>query len=382
MKHPLLIACGLVVVILFTALIAPFLINWTAYRAEIENEAGRILGRQVTINGEIDIRLLPSGVIRFGRVEVKSPNDPDSAPLASIERVKARLALAPLLRGKFQFIDVELVRPTFRFDVSARGVPNWEIGTETNFGGLIDPKNIILDDVLITGGSVFFRDAGRRVAYDVSSINARVSARALVGPYAANGKMVFAGQVQEFTLRAGRTSDTNVRRVNLRLTVPEKEDEQIIFDGFLDTSDQEPRFDGKVILNQDIGELAVFKPFTPTSKGKLFGKLEADIATSFVGIRLEDIRAVISQGSNTARFSGRAQALWQDSSEFIIELNSKRLDLDKLFGLVPGAKKPEQKAPVKKIKAEQAEPPVASTAWFLGPGRSNPAINGRNKSGD
>jgi len=124
LKHPLLIACGLVVVILFTALIAPFLINWTAYRAEIENEAGRILGRQVVINGDIDIRLLPSGVIRFGRVEVKSSNDANSAAVASIERVKARLALAPLLRGKFQFTDIELVRPTFRFEVSVRGVPN------------------------------------------------------------------------------------------------------------------------------------------------------------------------------------------------------------------------------------------------------------------
>jgi uncharacterized protein involved in outer membrane biogenesis len=366
LKHPLLIACGLVVVILFTALIAPFLINWTAYRAEIENEAGRILGRQVVINGDIDIRLLPSGVIRFDRVEVKSPNNSNSAAVASIERVKARLALAPLLRGKFQFTDIELVRPTFRFDVSLRGVPNWEIGTDTNFGGLIDPKDIILDDVLISGGSVFFRDARRRVAYDVSGINARVSAGALVGPYSASGELVLAGRKRQFSLRTGRADATNIRRISLRLTVPEKEDEQISFDGFLDTSDQGPRFDGKVVLNQDISEIDFPKSVAPGKKEKFFAKLEAEIATSFVGVRLEDIKAVISQGSIAARFTGRAQALWQDSSEFIIELKSKRLDVDRFLGLAKTLEGLAQKAPEQKAQTDKTRPPVASTAWFLG----------------
>jgi len=366
LKHPLLILCGLVVVVLFTALIAPFLINWTAYRAEIESEAGRILGRQVTINGDIDIRLLPSGVIRLGGVEVKSPHDPRSAALASIDLVKARLALAPLLRGKFQFIDVELVRPTFRFEVSTRGVPNWEIETTTNFGGLIAPTNIILDDVLITGGSVFFQDAKRQVAYDVSSINARVQARALVGPYAASGELVVAGKPLEFALRAGRASNTFVRRVNLRLITPEKEDEQIVFDGFLDTSEQGPRFDGKLILNQDIGELSLFKPRAPASKEKLIGKFEADISTSFVGIRLEDIKAVITKGTDVSRFSGRAQALWQDSSEFIVELASKRLDLDNILELSSVSRRLKKNSTKQKNNPEQARLPTTSTAWFLG----------------
>jgi len=358
-------ACGLIVVILFTALIAPFLINWTAYRAEIENEAARILGRQVSIDGDIDIRILPIGTIRLGSVEIKSPDDHDSAALASIKQVKARLALAPLLRGKFQFTDVELVRPTFRFDVSSRGVPNWRIKTDTNFGEFMDLQNIILDDVLISGGSVFFRDARRRVAYDVSGINAQISARALVGPYAANGELLLAGQAQEFSLRAGKADAEGVRRLTLRLNVPEKEEEEIVFDGFLDTSDQGPRFDGKLIINQDIGEFEFFKTIAPAAKEKFFGKLEAKIATSFVGIQLENIKAVISQGATASRFSGRAQALWQNSSEFIVELNSKRLDLDNLLGLAGVAGKVARKTPSQKVKLTETRPSAATMAWFL-----------------
>lgn len=370
MKHPLLILCGLVVVVLFTALIAPFLISWTAYRAEIETEAGRILGRQVTINGDIDIRLLPSGVIRLGGVEVRSLRDPRSAAIASIELVKARLALAPLLRGKFQFTDVELVRPTFRFEVSPSGVPNWEVETGDDFGGLITPKDIIFDAVLVSGGSIFFRDAQRQVAYDISAINAKVSARALVGPYAASGELVAAGQLREFALRAGRASSTNVRRVNLRLIVPEKEDEKIVFDGFLDTSDQGPRFDGKVILNQEIDSPEFLEFFRPASKEKLSGRFEADIATSFVGVRLEEIKVAITLGTTTTRFTGRAQALWQDSSEFIIELTSKRLDLDKFLevsasGPASAQGQNGEKKADKKSKEPDASNPTASTARFL-----------------
>lgn len=360
MKHPLLILCGLVVVVLFTALIAPFLINWNAYRAEIENEARRILGHQVVITGDIDIRLLPSGTIRFAGVEVKSPASPNSAALASIELVKAKLALAPLLRGKFQFTDIELVRPTFRFEVSSRGVPNWEVETGSSFGGLIKPKNIILDDVQITSGAIFFRDAHRQIAYDISAINARISARALIGPYTANGTLVIAGQKREFTLRAGRGTKIGVRRVHLRLVIPDKEDEQITLDGFLDTSDKGPRFDGKVILRQEINQLDFFYLGTAKSKDPLFGRFEAEVATSFAGIRFEEIKAMFTRGDHVARFTGRAQVLWQDSSEFVVELKSKRVDMDGLFGL----KGPDTKTGKAKAKPGLSSQP-SQTSQFL-----------------
>lgn len=188
MKHPLLLMCGLVVVILFTALLAPFLIDWSAFRAEIETEAERLIGRQVVINGKIDIRLLPRGVIRLGDVAVKARDNPDNsanAALANIQIVKAKLALAPLLRGQFQFMDVELVNPIFRLEISPDGRPNWDRGAPSKLGGLIDPQNIILDEVLISQGSVVFKDAKHGLAYKIAPVNAQVSARSLEGPYVA-----------------------------------------------------------------------------------------------------------------------------------------------------------------------------------------------------
>ncbi len=352
-------------VVLFTALIAPFLISWSAYRTEIESEARRLIGHQVTINGEIDIRLLPSGVIRLGGVEIKSPEDPNNAAIASIELVKAKLALAPLLRGKFQFTDIEFVRPTFRFEISAGGIPNWKTAVERNFGGLIDPKNIILDDVLISNGAVFFTDAKRRIAHEVSPFNARISARALVGPYTATGDLEIAGQAREFSIRAGRASEASVRRFNLRLTVPEQENEQIVLDGFLDTSKDGPRFDGKINLSQDISYLEILKSIERSPKEEVRADLEAEIATSLEGIRLEDVNAVLKRGNSTARFSGRAQAVWQEGSDFIIELKTKRLDLDELLQLRTAKITPAQKQPVKRGKPDQNRLPSSLTPQLL-----------------
>ena len=55
---------------LITALVAPYFIDWDAYRADFEKEATRILGQPVTVAGKAKARLLP-----FPSVTVASRND-------------------------------------------------------------------------------------------------------------------------------------------------------------------------------------------------------------------------------------------------------------------------------------------------------------------
>lgn len=50
---------GVVVALLMAALVAPYFIDWTAYRTAFETEAERILGHPVKVRGEASARLLP-----------------------------------------------------------------------------------------------------------------------------------------------------------------------------------------------------------------------------------------------------------------------------------------------------------------------------------
>lgn len=50
---------GVIVVVLFVALLAPLFIDWTDFRKNFEDQASRIIGKKVTVYGTVDARLLP-----------------------------------------------------------------------------------------------------------------------------------------------------------------------------------------------------------------------------------------------------------------------------------------------------------------------------------
>ena len=49
----------LLVIALFTALIAPYFIDWTAYKRDFEEQATKIVGQKVTVGGNANVRILP-----------------------------------------------------------------------------------------------------------------------------------------------------------------------------------------------------------------------------------------------------------------------------------------------------------------------------------
>jgi uncharacterized protein involved in outer membrane biogenesis len=90
------IAVGsLVIVILFTALIGPYFVDWTSYRETFEKQATAYVGRPVTVAGRAGLRLLPTPVVTFTDVRVGDAEAPD----VEMERFRAEVELAPLLRG-------------------------------------------------------------------------------------------------------------------------------------------------------------------------------------------------------------------------------------------------------------------------------------------
>ena len=52
------------------ALVGPYFIDWTSYRADFEREASLILGRQVKVEGDATARLLPFPSVTFSDVRV------------------------------------------------------------------------------------------------------------------------------------------------------------------------------------------------------------------------------------------------------------------------------------------------------------------------
>ena len=74
---------GLLVLALTAALVVPYFIDWTNFRAGFEREASAILGRKVTVKGDARAKLLPFPSVTFSDATTSSRN---------VERYSRRIA--------------------------------------------------------------------------------------------------------------------------------------------------------------------------------------------------------------------------------------------------------------------------------------------------
>src|SRR5690348_3042260 len=130
MKKVLWIVGGLIGLLIVVALAAPFFIDLNNYKAEIAAQAKKATGRELTIDGDISLSILPTpGVtvsgVRFGNVPGGSVPD-----MATLESATVKVALMPLLSGKVEVESVVLDKPTFIFEKLPDGSGNWQIAPE------------------------------------------------------------------------------------------------------------------------------------------------------------------------------------------------------------------------------------------------------------
>uniref|UniRef100_UPI002898D5AB AsmA family protein n=1 Tax=Rhizobium sp. TaxID=391 RepID=UPI002898D5AB len=106
---------GFIVVVLFAALLAPFVLDWSSFRVEFEQQASRMLGKKVSVHGEVDARILPFPSITLHDVRVGQ--DVDGKPLAQIASFSMDMELAPFLSGGARIFDMRIEDPTVRVRV-------------------------------------------------------------------------------------------------------------------------------------------------------------------------------------------------------------------------------------------------------------------------
>ena len=137
---------------LTAALVGPYFVDWTSYRADFEREASAILGRKVTVEGDASARLLPFPSVTFSDVSVGGSSN---APAMTIETFSMDAELAPFLRGEFLIFDMRMVRPRATVDVAADGTVDWTVRPSTPFRA----SQISLERLTVTEGQITVRHA-------------------------------------------------------------------------------------------------------------------------------------------------------------------------------------------------------------------------------
>ena len=311
---------GLIVVVLFAALLAPFFLNWSSFRVEFEEQASRMLGKKVSVHGEVDARILPFPSITLHDVRVGQ--DLDGQPLAQIARFSMDMELAPFLSGEARIFDMRIEDPIVRVRVLKDGTLDWMRGSRP----AIPTRVVVIEDVHVSNAAIALIDEQSGRSRNITGLTAEMSAASLGGPWRGDGNAVLDGEEARFSLVTG-AADVETKRLPLRLRLwPEEEPLEVNLDGELALADNVPTYRGSftanVLQEEDETEPVSAPPPGPRVKGGF--ELTND------RLRVADYRLEVGPLNDPYVVTGEATLDTGSKPEFLLTAEGQQIDVNKL----------------------------------------------------
>ncbi|WP_377296197.1 AsmA family protein [Rhizobium sp. SGZ-381] len=320
----MLLLGGLVVIALFTALLAPFFVDWSNFRRGFEEQASHILGKKVSVHGAVDARILPFPSVTLHDVRVGQ--DLDGSPLVQVERFSMDMELAPFLSGEARIFDMRLEHPKARIRLLKDGRLDWTRGGQPD----IPARNVVLEDVHIEGGQIEFIDDGTGRTRHLTGLSAKMSATSLAGPWRADGNATLDGEEAQFSLSSG-APDAATGTVPLRMKVrPDIQPVEVQLDGALAVAAGKPDYKGAfsmVFLDAPV-EPVVPKGIKPPPPPRTKGKFELTNER----IRIPEYRVEVGALDNPYVVTGEATLDTGDKPEFLLTADGQQVDVNRLTG--------------------------------------------------
>ena len=330
MRSPLLYLGVLLVLVLCSALIAPYFIDWSIYRADIERYASRLVGRDVRIGGDVRIAILPTPVLSVTDLRIANLEGAVTEDFLRADSLEIRVALSPLLKGE---VDVQ----SLAFDGAAieleriRGAGNnWYLAPTGGWTEFLSAEDIEVSSATITNSAVVFRDGQRGGLARLDNVDLEVSAASLAGPYRVRGTLTHEDKLLFASVQTGRMSAQGSMRLSVTLE-PDGEYVPIYsFDGKVVPQGASSRLDGKLKIRRDLPVLVEDAPPLDTAEVGLPFLLTSKVSADFSRIDISDIEFLIDQAQPGSHISGNMTVGLGDELRLDAALETRHLDLDRL----------------------------------------------------
>ncbi len=401
MKKILFGVVGLVGVLVAAVLIGPGLIDWNDYREQIAARAKALTGRTLVIGGDIRITLLPAPALVVNDVALVNLEGAATTDMVRLKSLEIRIALGPLLAGKFEVETVKLVEPVIELEILGDGRRNWDFtakrapepaaataadeagkegkegkeGDQATSGGF--QPSVRLDNFTIENGVLVFRDSRKGTVERVAEINARLAARSLDGPFESSGRLVARGIPLSYEVYVGKVIKERTVPVSLTVTGAPGGARIQIGGALLSLADA-PRFEGKVKGEVDklsalIAAAGVGGPL-PGFLNQAFG-FEGTVVASASGAEFKDFALRLGD----TRATGTASMTLGDAANVTVQVAVNHIDMDKWLALPAATGGPTAAGGTggSKRRAYMVLRPAAGSTEDGAPGFSLPAdING------
>ncbi|MFO1059875.1 MAG: AsmA family protein [Dongiaceae bacterium] len=374
MLKKLLIGLGVLVALIIAAIvIGPQFVDWNSYKAQIAAKAKEATGRDLAIDGNIALSILPSPTLSVAKVRFANAPGGSVPDMATLDSLDVQVALLPLIQGVIKVESVTLVAPKIVLETLPDGTPNWQLTPEKTGGGGEGSGGggrqlaIQLDKLSIERGTLIYRDAAG-TSQSVENLAAQVSAGSLKGPFLATGSATVRGTPVKFDLSTGALDGQQPATVDIAVVLTDP-GAKLAFNGSMSLAATPPAVSGK--LRAEGGDLAkLIGTVVPAMKGGLPPNLSQAFAVN------GDVAVATPAASikNLSLRLGDAQAAGQlllDTGTPLkadLTLALQRVDLDKLLGpegAAPAAGGGE--APAAPAAPSAAQPAGAPAAGFALP---------------
>jgi uncharacterized protein involved in outer membrane biogenesis len=334
MNNGLLFLGGLLVAILAALFAVPNFVDWNSYRGVFEEEASKVLGRDVRVGGNVNLKMLPVPYVRFEKIRIASVTGQTGEPFVRADSFTMWLSVAALLRGVLEASQIELEKPVLSLAVDDKGVGNWT-QLELKPGDLpFVPRDVALRSVQITDGAVSLYNAASVKIAAVDGIDGVFSADGIKGPFRYNGSASWDGADHEVKFATDIPASDGAFALKLSAR-GDRSPNVFALDGRIYNLAEKATFKG-----QWTGKVQV--PGSPTVEpaGKapppIIG-LRSDVTASAQGAKLENLALTLDNAVEPQTISGSALASWSASPRLDVSLRSKWLDVDWLAGAGKGS---------------------------------------------
>jgi uncharacterized protein involved in outer membrane biogenesis len=334
-----------VITIVGATFAVPYCIDWNGYRGVFEEEATRLLGREVRVGGAVNLHVLPTPYFRFEKVRIADTSLNLQEPFFRADSLTVRLNVAPLFRGAIEANEIEFQRPVLRLALNDQDGWNWQ-----SFGAVLAqapyvPTNVALASVKISSGvlALHGRDGIERTRFD--GIDAELSTPALRGPYHLRGSLGAGAEKRELRLATAEPESDGSLRFKAILSSPasywttSSPATSYTLEGRLLDLRGKPRVAGEVSATLPVAGILRTAAITSAAgsatsedaraRGPAF-ELRASFTADAVGAELTDLVLSFEQEGRPQLISGTLKAGWRDALSVDMNLSSRWLDVDRI----------------------------------------------------
>lgn len=341
----------IIVAVLGLLLAAPYIVDWNAYKDVFEIQAGKIVGRPVRLEGDIDFAILPVPKIYLRGLRVADDFGNFERPFAEAEGFNMVLSLPALISGTVQAKSLELDQPIFRFVIDEFGDGNWQSIGPYEYDLPVVISNLVLDNVQIRDGALELRQGRHSSASRIDRIHGTFIADNLTGPFRFEGKSAIGGRDREVFISAGKIQESSLRiKASIR-----SEDGVSLYqaDGEIAGLGGALRFNGPVAAKLALDEAAQ-NAKSDKLEEPLPGKaveLRAKSQITLRDVKLDDISLTFTRNDKPQSFTGSAYAAWHNIPELNLNIASSWVDIDQMLQSAVKEEGAAQSAPATAIAA-------------------------------